>query len=450
VSLVGASTDLEARYRAATPRSGARFARARRLFPAGTAKGAYYHAPYPVHLVAGEGCHVVDADGRRYLDFRGHHTAMVAGHGHPAVLAAVREQLARGVALGGPTDAEWELAEELCARVPSLERVRFTTSGSEATLHAVRLARGATGRPLIAKFEGAYHGGHDALEVSVRPPLADAGPVDEPRAVPDARGSSAAAAAEALILPYGSRAGVERLLRRHRERVAAVIFDPKAGIYDVDPGLPAFLRDLTAELGVPLIFDEVVSFRLARGGFQELCGVTPDLTTFGKVIGGGLPVGAFGGRADLLDLLDPAGGRPGFFQSGTFSGHPLAMAAGHATVRLLDGASIGRLDALGERVRAGLADLFRRTGTPARAVVRGSLFSVYFGDRPVTDYRAAAGADRARAHRVFLALLNRGLLLAPGLTMNALSLPMDESHVEALLTGFAAALAEAAAAEAAP
>jgi glutamate-1-semialdehyde 2,1-aminomutase len=411
--------------------------------PAGVAKGASYQAPYPLYLESGDGCYVTTMDGQRLLDVRGHHTATILGHRHPAVEAAVRAQLDRGAALGGPVAAEHGLAAELCRRVPAVERVRFTGSGTEAALHALRLVRGWTGRPRVAKFEGGYHGSVDALDLSLRPPADRAGPADAPFAVPNVRGLARGAVEDAVILPYNRPAAVARLLEQHRHDLAAVFYDPRAGILPVDLAFVQFLRRITADLGLLLVFDEVVSFRLGPGGLQGLAGVRPDLTTFGKIIGGGFPLGALGGRADLMGLFDESAPPTGFAQSGTFSGHPVALAAGLATLEGLTPAAFAHLDRLGAAVRDGCNDLFARAGVAAQAAGDGSLFSLHFTDRPLVDARALRTVDDAVAGQVFFGLIANGVLPAPGLTMNALSLPMGHAQHQRLLEALERALAGA-------
>lgn len=432
-----------AAFLASTPRSRAQFDLARRVLPAGVAKGASFQPPYPLYLDRGEGCYVTTVDGQRLLDVRGHHTATILGHGHPAVAAAVRGQLDRGAALGGPVAAEYGLAAELCRRVPAVERVRFTSSGTEAALHALRLVRGRTGRPKVAKFEGAYHGSVDALDVSLRPPAGGAGPADAPVAVPNVRGLARGAVDDVLVLPYNRPAAVAGLLERHRSELAAVFFDPRAGVLPIDLDFVRFLRRVTADLGLLLVLDEVVSFRLGPGGLQGLAGVRPDLTLFGKIIGGGFPLGALGGRADLLGLLDESDGPSGFAQSGTFSGHPVALAAGLATLQALTPEAFAHLARLGAAVRRGCDERFARAGVAARAVGDGSLFSLHFTDQAVTDARTLQTADGALARRVSFGLIAGGVLPAPGLTMNALSVPMGDAQVRALLDALDDALAGA-------
>ena len=423
---------LEERFRVRNPRSLEHFERGQQVMPGG-AKGAYFHKPYPLTMAHGEGCYLYDVDGTRYVDFANHHTAQILGHNHPAVIEVVQEQLKRGIALGAPVGVEAELAEEMCGRVASVERIRFCNSGTEATLHAIRLARGFSGRHKIAKFEGGYHGSHDVVEVSVSPALEEAGPEATPNAVPTAGGISPNATKEVVVLPYNDEAAVEQLITQHRHELACVIFDPKAGILPLRKAFVQFVGELTQQNGVLLIFDEIVGFRVGTGGLQAHYGITPDLTVYGKIVGGGFPVGAFGGRTDIMNLLDNTQGSTGFFQSGTFSAHPITMRAGLATLQQLTPDAFVHLNELGDRLRAGLNDLFARNSIPACAVNTGSIFSIHFTNEALLNYRNLARTDKEMAHRVFLALLEHGYFLSHGLSMNALSLPTEASHVDGLV-----------------
>ena len=430
--LASIAAEIKQEYRAGSPRSREYFERGRGSM-AGPAKGAYYYPPYPLTMDWGEGCYLHDLDGRRFLDCANHHTTQVVGHNHPAVLEAVRRQIGRGFALGAPAGVEAELSEEMCSRVKSVDRIRFCNSGTEATLHAIRLARGASGRSKIAKFEGGYHGSHDAVEISVAPPLEKAGPADAPLPVPTAGGMAASAIDEIIILPYNDEDAVERLLTRHHDELACVIFDPKAGILPQRKEFVQFVRKITRQLNLLLIFDEIVGFRVGRGGLQEYYGIHPDLTTYGKVVGGGFPAGAFGGRADLMDLLDPTGGSTGFFQSGSFSANPLVMVAGHAMLQQLTPETFEHVNGLGNRLRDGLQERFRSEGLGATAVVLGSLFSIYFSDRAPMNYREMARCDSSHVRPVFLSLLHQGYFLSHTLGMNALSTPMKPSDIDGLI-----------------
>ncbi len=407
-----------------------------RVFTAGPAKGAYFYAPYPLTMDRAKGCYLWDVDGHRYIDFANHHTAQILGHNHPAVLEAIQAQLNKGIALGAPTGIETQIAAEMCRRVPSLERIRFVNSGTEATLHAIRLARGFTQRSKIAKFEGGYHGSHDVVEVSVHPPLDKAGPVRNPHSVPTAGGLSPNASREVLVLTYNDEAGVERLIKQHRDELACVIFDPKAGLLPVRPDFARAVARITRENGILLIFDEIVAFRSGVGGLQSHYGIEPDLTCFGKTVGGGFPVGAFGGRADIMDLLDNSQAPTGFFQSGTFSAHPVAMAAGLAVLQELTPAAFTHLQDLTERLCQGLCGILSCHQLPAQVISSGSVFSIYFVEGPLDSYRALARSDKVMASRIFHTVLEEGYFLGNSLTMCAVSLPMTNKHIDGLLRAF--------------
>ncbi len=408
------------------------FEQAAAVMPGGP-KGAYYFAPFPLYFERGEGARLQDLDGSTYLDCANHHTSQVLGHSHPAVRDAVDAQLNRGIVLGGPTGAETALARELCDRVESLDRVRFCNSGTEATLHAVRLARAASGKSLIAKFEGGYHGSHDAVEISVAPPVDQAGDPGAPSAVAGVAGQSPSATEEILVLPYDDVDAATRLIETHADRLACILLDPKTGILASPSELAGAVSETAARCGVLLIVDEVVAFRLGRGGWQEQAGITPDLTTYGKLVGGGFPIGAFGGRADLMDRLDMTRGASGSHQSGTFSAHPVAMAAGLATLQALTPDAFGHLDALGGRLEQGLASMNSARESGFSWVVSGSLFSLYFADQPPRGYRDLAMCRRESNGRLFHHLLKRGYYLSHSLGMNALSLPMTMADVDGLV-----------------
>ncbi len=411
---------------------------------AGAAKGAYFFSPYPITLRRASGCELEDVDGRTYIDFSNHHTSQVLGHNHPAILEAVQSQLADGIAMGAATGIETRMARMMCERVPSVERIRFVNSGTEATLHAVRLARCFSGKPKVAKFEGGYHGSHDAVEISVAPPLDSAGDAGEPTAVPGTGGMAPRAHEDTIVLPYHDEESVERILLRHRDQLACVMLDPKAGIIPIRPEFMRRVREITEELGILLIFDEIVGFRRAEGGLQSTVGIKPDLTCFGKIIGGGFPVGAYGGRADVMDLVDNSTGPASVFQSGTHSGHAVAMAAGIATLETLTDEAYTHLNSLGDRLKTGLDQLCLDKGVTAQTVVTGSVFGIHFGIDRLENYRDFARADKAMAHTVFLSLINQGYFLAQGLSMCAISLPTQQSHIDGLISAVGNAIDEAA------
>ena len=423
---------LHQEYRRATPRSLAQWERGEPVMPGGVIKGAYWSSPYPIYVDRAQDCYLWDLDGRRYVDFSNHHTAVILGHSPPAVRDAIERELVRGIGLGAPTALEAEMAEELTRRIPSIEKVRFTNSGTEASLHATRVVRAVTGKPMVAKFEGAYHGSHDALEISTSPPPDDAGDVDSPKAVPAHRGMARGAPADVVVLPYCRPEAVELALNERHDEIAAVFYDGKPGMYDIPIEFTRFVREITRELGLPMVMDEVVSFRAGYSGYQGVCGVDPDLTVFGKIVGGGFPVGAIGGRADLMDVLDNSGVPTGLSQSGTFSGNNFTLAAGLATLRALTPAVYQHLDDLGERLHEGLVQVFRASGVPCQVVSQGSIVTAHLSDRPVRDYRSAARADSSLARRIALALGLRGYYVTWGLSL-ALSAPMGTEHVDGLL-----------------
>jgi glutamate-1-semialdehyde 2,1-aminomutase len=420
----------EAAYVAATPGSRALHERAVRALPGGSTRTTTFFRPHPLAIERGEGCRVWDVDGAERLDGIGNYTAMILGHAHPAVVEAVRAQAARGTGFAATNRLEVELAEELRARMPSVELVRFCSSGTEATMFALRLARVFTGRRKLARIEGGYHGTHDYAEVSNHPPPERAGPAHQPLAVADSAGTPAAVLADTVVLPMNDAPACERILRRHAAELAAVIVEPimGAGAIPARPDFLQALRRVTGELGSLLIFDEVISLRVAPGGAQQRYGVTPDLTTMGKIIGGGLPVAAFGGRAEVMELLDPR--RPEFLsQGGTYNGNPLGMAAGLAALRQLTPDVYDRLAAQGEGLRARLAAAFEERDVPVQVTGDASLFCVHLSDRPVTDYRGLAARSQVRNHEFFLRMLNRGVLLAPR-GLGAVSTPMGEAEIE--------------------
>jgi glutamate-1-semialdehyde 2,1-aminomutase len=379
-------------FLARTPRSRALFERATASLPGGSTRTTVYTAPYPPYVDRGEGIRIHDVDGNVYRDFLGNYTALVLGHAHPAVVAAVEAQVRRGSAFAAPTGVEIELAEEIRARIPSIEALRFTNSGTEATMFVIRAARAFTGRSLVATFERAYHGTHDAV-------------------VAGTPGVPAAVGALTIELPWGDPDGVERALRGREADLAAIVIEPvqgAGGVRPADPSFLSFLRGLADRLGALLVFDEIISFRVARGGAQErLGGVRPDLTTLGKIIGGGYALAAFGGRADVMAQFDAR--RSGALtHGGTYNGNPVAAAAGLATLRELTPAVYERLDGLGNRLRDRLSAGLVAERLDARVVVVGSLFQVFSG---AAVHATATGVKAAPG--LFLGLLLDGFYLAP-------------------------------------
>jgi glutamate-1-semialdehyde 2,1-aminomutase len=362
----------------------------------------------PFFVARGEGARIWDVDDRSYLDFLGSWGPLILGHAAPPVVAAVAEAAARGTSYGAPTGLEVEMAEVITAAYPSIELVRLVSSGTEAAMSAIRLARGATGRPLLVKFDGCYHGHADSL-------LVKAGSGGATFSIPDSAGVPAALAELTLTAPFNDLDAVRALFRERGREIAAVIVEPVAGNMGVVPPRPGFLqglRELTQAHDAVLIFDEVITgFRVAYGGAQELYGVRADLTCLGKIIGGGLPVGAYGGSARLMSHVAPLGT---VYQAGTLSGNPLAVAAGLATLRRLREQGVySRLDALGAALEGGLRRAAEQAGTPLTVNRVGSMLTGFFCAGPVTDYASARRADTKRYARYFHGMRERGVFLAP-------------------------------------
>jgi glutamate-1-semialdehyde 2,1-aminomutase len=386
------------------------FADAKHVIPGGvnsTVRAFKAVGGTPVFVKEAHGAYLVDVDDNTYLDYVLSWGPLILGHAHPDVVAAIRDAAGRGSSFGTPTEAETELARLIVDAVPSIEKVRFCSSGTEATANAIRLARGVTGREKILKFAGCYHGSADPFLIS-------AGSSALTMGVPDSKGVTAGTARDTIVVPYNDAAAVRAAFEQNPETIAAVIVEPYVGNMGLVLPLPGFLsalRTLTRDYGALLVFDEVMTgFRVALGGVQAREGVLPDITTLGKVIGGGLPVGAFGGRAEIMDRLTPEGD---VFQAGTLSGNPLAMAAGIATLRRLTHETYVHLDRLAARLVGKMGEVFRRRGVPHTASHAGSMIGFFFSTGPVTDLASAKTSDVALYARFFHAMLARGFYFAP-------------------------------------
>jgi glutamate-1-semialdehyde 2,1-aminomutase len=395
-----------------TERSTALLERAKQVIAGGVNSNVRLAAlPQPLFFDHGAGSHIFDADGNEYIDYVLGQGPLIHGHCHPALLRAAVAGMERGMMFAGQHEAEIELAERVCRLVPSAERVRFGSSGSEMVQAAFRLARAATGRTRIVKFEGHYHGWFDNVLVSVAPPLADAGPREAPHAVGASAGQAASGPAELIVLPWNDPEVLERTLRARAGEIAAVITEPimgNVGCVLPRPGYLETMRALCDELGIVLIFDEVITgFRIAAGGAQAHLGVTPDLSTFGKAMAGGFPIACLAGKAPLMDRLTT-----GVNHSGTYNANVLVVAASIACLDLLtanDGEAYRALHARGARLREGVAALGAELGLPLQVQGIGPMFHAAFAAEPLRDYRSAAAMDTARYHRLTRALMERGI-----------------------------------------
>ncbi len=440
------SVDKEvAEYTAKTSRSRALHEEALAVMPGGNSRTTTFFDPYPFYVQRGQGAHIWDADGTDRIDFNGNYTSLILGHAHPDVVKAAQQAAEHGLSFPGPTEHEIRLAELLKRRVPSVESIRFTNSGTEATMNAVRLARAFTGRPKIAKFEGAYHGTHDWVMVSVGGDPKAGGSRKRPKSVAWSAGLPPAVLKHVVVLPWNDPEACERILEAEAAHLACLIVDPllcNAGMIPPAEGFLQRLRAITERHGIVLIFDEVISFRVAWGGAQERLGVRPDLTTFGKIIGGGLPVGAFGGRADVMNFYDPRKGGARISHGGTFNANPVTMAAGVATLNAVTPEAYTRLEALGERLRGGVTRLLAATRRKGQATGMGSLFWLHWTAEPLTDWRSARPKDAEAPLRVFLGLLNEGVLLTQR-GLGACSLAMTDEDVDRLINALARVVARA-------
>jgi len=423
-----------------SPRSAEIFARAQAVIPGGVnspVRACRQVGGEPLFIARGEGGRVYDVDGNEYLDLIGSWGPMILGHAHPEILEAIARTLANGTSFGAPTALEVEFAEAVRAAVPSMEKVRAVSSGTEATMSALRLARGYTGRKVIIKIDGAYHGHSDSLLVAAGSGAATLG-------IPGSAGVTDGAAADTLTVPHNDLPAIEAILAARGAEVAAIIVEGVPGNMGCVPPAPGYLagvRDLTAKHGVVFIMDEVMSgFRVAYGGAQAVYGVTPDLTCVGKIVGGGLPAAAFGGKAAIMDHLAPLGP---VYQAGTLSGNPIAMAAGLKMLELLRRpGTYERLESLAARLEIGLIGACRAAGVPAYVARVGSMLTLFFTADPVTDYASAKRCDLARFASFFRGMRDRGVSLPPSqFEAMFVSLAFSDDDIDDIVTAAAQTLA---------
>lgn len=396
------------KYASKTKKSKALHERAKKVLPAGVSYGIRYFEPYPFYTAKAQGSKLYDVDGNEYVDFWLGHTALILGHSPPAVMKAVKKQLEKGTHYGTAHELEIELAEQVVKMVPNAEMVRFTNSGTEANMYAVRLSRAYTGKNKIAKFEGGWHGGYDALHMGVKHPFD----------IPESAGLTKGALQDTILLPFNNLEEVEKRLKN--EKVASIIVEPVLGAGGGIPAEKEFLkglREFCNENETLLIFDEVITgFRLAPGGAQQYYGVKADLTVFGKILGGGFPVGAFCGPKEIMERLDATlYPRPQYsFHGGTFTANPITMTAGLATLKLLeDGSLISQLNMLGEKIRKQLKEIFENNSLDIQVTGDSSLFNVHFTKEEVKDASAVFRADRKRLAEYHLTLIENGVFFLP-------------------------------------
>ena len=409
-------------------RSADLFRQAQEVLAGGVSRNTLLRAPHPYYAAQAEGCRILDVDGVERLDFANNMAALIHGHAHPAIVEAVTTQMKRGTAYAMATEAEISLGRQICGRAPGFDRIRFMNSGTEAVMAALKAARAFTGRPRIAKIEGAYHGAYDYAEVSQAPAPDNWGPRERPASVPLARGTPEGVLRDVIVLPYNDPEAAVAVLDEHRSELACVLVDPmphRSGLVPARADYVRALRDWTEADGSLLVFDEVITFRTEVGGLQARYPARPDLTALGKIIGGGLPVGAVAGRAEVMGVFTSAGGGPRLPQSGTFSANPLTMAAGAAAIRLFDAAAVERLNRLGERARKGIADAIATAGVPAWVTGTGSLFRIHFKPEAPRDYRTSfpTAEEKQTLDRFVTGLYDEGIVAIHTGT-GALSTPM--------------------------
>ncbi|MCP3983801.1 MAG: aspartate aminotransferase family protein [bacterium] len=438
-------TQVHDAYRAWSPESAHLIEAARDVFPGGDTRMSAHFGPYPLFIERAEGCHLYDADGHEIRDFMNNFTSLIHGHANPDVVEAVCDQMRQGSAYAAPTRSQVALGSLLQERIPSIEQLRFTSSGSEATLMTLRCARAVTGKHRIMKMEGGYHGSYELAEVSLVPLPGLSGLPDAPTPVPIDASIPPSILGDVVPCPFNDPETAQALIARHSHELAAVIVEPVLGSMGMIPATREFLqalRDATSAHGVLLVFDEVITLRIALGGAQQHHGVVPDLTALGKIIGGGLPIGAFGGSEELMRVFHPDEPNP-VMHASTFSGNPLSMAAGAAAMGQWNTATIERTNDLGDRLRSGFNDAFARHGIRGQAIGLGSLVNLHLTDAPLTDARGTldgfirSGPINSLLH---LAMLQRGVASASRL-MYCTSTAMTDGDVDFAIDALDDALA---------
>lgn len=412
------------------------YERACRVLPGGNTRSSIYMRPFPLYAVRGKGSKVWDADGKVRVDCNNNFTSLIHGHANPDILNAVEQQIQLGTCFGLPTESEIDLAEILVERLPTAEQIRFTNSGSEAVMMAIKAARAYTGHPKIAKVEGSYHGTYDFAEVSL-----DSSPENwgdkYPQSVAYSKATPGGVLNDVVVLPFNDIETSNQILEQNAGQIAAVIVDPLPSHVSLIPARKDFIESLTKkahEIGSLLIFDEVINFRLGFNGAQGLWDAKPDLTTLGKIIGGGFPVGAIGGSKDIMSVFDPSKGNPAVPHAGTFSANPVTMTAGIKSMKLLDREAFLRLNEMGQKVRDSLNQIFKDFDVPGHATGVGSLLNVHFGKKAISDYRTAYQTPQEKDMlKIFhLGLLDNGVFAASSGFL-AMSTAMTDADIDTII-----------------
>ena len=410
--------------------------------PGGDTRTVTFFEPFPHYIVRGDGAYIYDADGNKLLDFQNNYTSLIHGHAHAPTIKAVHKQIMRGSAYTSPIELQTRLAKIITERFPGIDLVRFTNSGTEANMHVLRAARAFTGKAKIIKTEGGYHGTTDVFEASVDPNLKKAGTLDNIKVIPESKGVSANALKDVLVVPFNDVERTKKVIEENYKDVACFIIEPVMGSAGQITPLPGYLkavRELTEKYGILLIFDEVVTGRLSYGGAQELYGVIPDLTSLGKIIGGGTPIGAFGGRQDIMKLYDPREKK--MYHSGTFNGNAISMAAGVAAMEDYGRDKVDYINGLGQIFTDELRRRIEQIGLRIRINGVGSLFNTIFSDRPVTSYRDMATSHEDLNQLLYMSLLTKGVFIAPR-GMYCISTAMQQADLDFAAKMFEEALAE--------
>ncbi len=393
------------------------FKKARCFLPSGITRTVLYWPPFPIYLRAGRGTRIWDVDGNERIDFNFNNTTLILGHNHPKVIDSVEDQLSRGTVLGAPTETECILAEEIVTRLKSAEKVRFTPSGTEANMQAIRTARSFTNKDLIAKCEGAYHGSWDAVDVSVSPPIDQLSPWNNSKSDKHQTGVPKEVLKNTLIIPFNDAEIATNLIKKHKDKLAAVIIEPIQRDLPPEPGYLEAIREVTEQNDILLIFDEVISFRVSYSGAQGKYGVIPDITTMGKIIGGGFPIGAYSSYEELMEPLTipatkfPEYKKPRLGFSGTFNAHPIAMTAGLTVLKELRKQIYNKLDRKGDMMRKGIQAIFNDIGITAFVGGTASLFPIIWTTEKVSDYKSAITGDRKISRTFSVELMNQGVFL---------------------------------------